>query len=228
MTTAMGLSVHQNLLKLVNSMDASTDISVNYVLLDEHRRDTPPRHPTYLEMIKTAIETLNRNSNKRGISKADILKYIAQNYQLGESMPEVNGLVRDVLNESLETGEIVQIRRNASWCQAPLFCTSEIENRRKVRIPETEADMERKKSLQLQIPIEIPLLKKIVNEEVTTAKRNIGTKKTQKKTGPKKRPAITKKRSQPTKKAPNAKRAKKSSTKVPPPTKMILRSTFRS
>lgn len=47
----------------------------------------PAAHPTYASMVKTAIGSLK---DKKGSSRAAILKYIVQNYKVGENIVQVN------------------------------------------------------------------------------------------------------------------------------------------
>lgn len=64
-------------------------------------------HPTYLTMIKRAILALN---DTKGASKAAILKYVAQNYQLGENLPVINTHIRNALKKGLDSGEVKQTK----------------------------------------------------------------------------------------------------------------------
>lgn len=49
-------------------------------------KKAPASHPTYSSMIRKAITELKE---KGGSSKAAILKYIAQNYKLGDNVTKV-------------------------------------------------------------------------------------------------------------------------------------------
>uniref|UniRef100_A0A8R1HQ36 H15 domain-containing protein n=2 Tax=Caenorhabditis japonica TaxID=281687 RepID=A0A8R1HQ36_CAEJA len=96
------------LIQMANHLDASTEeTSLNYVLLGRPHRDKAQTHPTYMEMIKGAIQAID---NGKGSSKAAILKYIAQNYHVGENLPKVNSHLRSVLKKAVDKGDIEQTR----------------------------------------------------------------------------------------------------------------------
>ncbi|CAI2354182.1 unnamed protein product [Caenorhabditis sp. 36 PRJEB53466] len=97
-----------SLIQMANHLDASTEqVSLNYVLLGRPHRDKTQSHPSYMEMIKGAIQAID---NGKGSSKAAILKYIAQNYHVGENLPKVNSHLRAVLKKAVDNGDIEQTR----------------------------------------------------------------------------------------------------------------------
>uniref|UniRef100_F1L5J8 Histone H1.X n=1 Tax=Ascaris suum TaxID=6253 RepID=F1L5J8_ASCSU len=58
-------------------------------------------HPGYQQMIKAAILAIN---DKKGSSRAAILKHIAQNFKLGEQLPTINAHLRQALRRGVESG----------------------------------------------------------------------------------------------------------------------------
>uniref|UniRef100_A0A914ZLI7 H15 domain-containing protein n=1 Tax=Parascaris univalens TaxID=6257 RepID=A0A914ZLI7_PARUN len=60
-----------------------------------------PTHPGYQQMIKAAILAIN---DKKGSSRAAILKHIAQNFKLGEQLPTINAHLRQALRRGVESG----------------------------------------------------------------------------------------------------------------------------
>ena len=52
----------------------------------EKKAKVPAAHPTYSEMVKAAVVALNE---KKGSSRAAILKYIAQTYKVGDNVAKV-------------------------------------------------------------------------------------------------------------------------------------------
>jgi hypothetical protein len=64
-------------------------------------------HPTYSAMIKAAIKNLNE---KTGSSKAAILKYILQNYKVGDNIKAVNSHLRVALKRGVTTGMCKQVK----------------------------------------------------------------------------------------------------------------------
>ncbi|CAB01632.1 Histone H1.X [Caenorhabditis elegans] len=97
-----------SLIHMANHLDASTEeISLNYVLLGHPHHERAQHHPSYMDMIKGAIQAID---NGTGSSKAAILKYIAQNYHVGENLPKVNNHLRSVLKKAVDSGDIEQTR----------------------------------------------------------------------------------------------------------------------
>ncbi|CAB3397414.1 unnamed protein product [Caenorhabditis bovis] len=99
-----------DLMGMVNRLDASNnEETLNYVLLGAPRHEKLPNHPTYLEMFQRAIRTLN---GKNGISPAAILKYIAQNYHVGENLPKLKTQLRGYLSGVVGNGEMINENGN--------------------------------------------------------------------------------------------------------------------
>ncbi|VDM46350.1 unnamed protein product [Toxocara canis] len=61
----------------------------------------PHAHPGYQQMIKAALVALN---DKKGSSRAAILKHMAQNFKLGEQLPTINAHLRQALRRGVESG----------------------------------------------------------------------------------------------------------------------------
>uniref|UniRef100_A0A1I7XMJ0 H15 domain-containing protein n=1 Tax=Heterorhabditis bacteriophora TaxID=37862 RepID=A0A1I7XMJ0_HETBA len=64
-------------------------------------------HPTYSAMIKKAITTLNE---KGGTSKIAILKYICQNYKVGDNLTKVNAHLRLAIKREVASGTLKQVK----------------------------------------------------------------------------------------------------------------------
>ncbi|PAV92108.1 hypothetical protein WR25_05770 isoform B [Diploscapter pachys] len=62
-------------------------------------------HPTYGSMIKQAIKNLK---DRKGASKQAILKYIVQNYKLGENLAKINAHLRIALKRGVTDGSFKQ------------------------------------------------------------------------------------------------------------------------
>ncbi|XP_021368877.1 histone H1-like [Mizuhopecten yessoensis] len=65
----------------------------------------PPAHPTYNAMIKSAIAA---NKDKKGSSKAAIVKYIMASYKVGNDAKPVNSRVKVALKNGLAKKDFVQ------------------------------------------------------------------------------------------------------------------------
>ncbi|EFP05958.1 hypothetical protein GCK72_017410 [Caenorhabditis remanei] len=186
-----------SLIHMANNLDASTEeISLNYVLLGRPHHERVQHHPSYMEMIKGAISAID---NGKGSSKAAILKYIAQNYHVGENLPKVNSHLRSVLKKAVDSGDIEQARGHGATGSFRM-------------------GKEREKNMQIVVPVQTqPMMmlkevrQKLENVAVTKkADKNQPSTSSavQKKGKPistmKKRGAMTKKRSSKNKMAPKA------------------------
>ncbi|CAI2358045.1 unnamed protein product [Caenorhabditis sp. 36 PRJEB53466] len=66
---------------------------------------TPSSHPPYISMIQSAIKQLK---DRKGASKQAILKYISQNYKLGDNVIQINSHLRQALKRGVVSKAIVQ------------------------------------------------------------------------------------------------------------------------
>ena len=64
-------------------------------------------HPTYSDMIKKAVNELKE---KKGSSRAAILKYILANYKVGNNFPQVNSHIRQALKKGVASGSLKQTK----------------------------------------------------------------------------------------------------------------------
>jgi histone H1/5 len=67
----------------------------------------PASHPTYQAMIKAAITHLKE---VKGSSRAALLKYILQNYKVGDNVKLVNARIRAALKRGVTTGALKQVK----------------------------------------------------------------------------------------------------------------------
>jgi histone H1/5 len=67
----------------------------------------PASHPTYHAMIKAAITHLKE---VKGSSRAAILKYILQNYKVGDNVKLVNARIRSALKRGVTAGALKQVK----------------------------------------------------------------------------------------------------------------------
>ncbi|CAJ0601593.1 unnamed protein product [Cylicocyclus nassatus] len=65
-------------------------------------------HPTYSAMIRKAVVELK---DKSGSSKSAILKYILQNYKLGENVAKVNAQLRTAIKKGVIKGDLKQVKK---------------------------------------------------------------------------------------------------------------------
>ncbi|MFH4976419.1 hypothetical protein AB6A40_003128 [Gnathostoma spinigerum] len=72
----------------------------------QKERKTSP-HPTYNDMIKAAIIELKE---KKGSSRAAILKYILQTYKLGDNLSMINARLRVALKRATASGILLQTK----------------------------------------------------------------------------------------------------------------------
>jgi histone H1/5 len=68
---------------------------------------TPSSHPTYGDMIRRAITDLK---DKKGSSRAAILKYILQHNKVGENIVQINAHLRQALKRGVSTGALKQVK----------------------------------------------------------------------------------------------------------------------
>ncbi|UMM36919.1 hypothetical protein L5515_008870 [Caenorhabditis briggsae] len=207
-----------SLIHMANNLDASTEeISLNYVLLGRPHHERVQHHPSYMEMIKGAIQAID---NGKGSSKAAILKYIAQNYHVGENLPKVNNHLRTVLKKAVDSGDIEQARGHGATGSFRM-------------------GKEREKNMQIVVPVQTqPMMmlkevrKKLENISKTDKNQPSTSSVPQKKGKPissmKKRGAMTKKRSSKNKMAPKARSAmlkKKKATSTSKPSTSLVHKT---
>uniref|UniRef100_A0A1I7U8A9 H15 domain-containing protein n=1 Tax=Caenorhabditis tropicalis TaxID=1561998 RepID=A0A1I7U8A9_9PELO len=184
------------LIHMANHLDASTeDVSLNYVLLGRPHHERVQHHPSYMEMIKGAIQAID---NGKGSSKAAILKYIAQNYHVGENLPKVNNHLRSVLKKAVDSGDIEQARGHGAT--GSFRMGRDGEKNWQVGIPIQTQQMQMLKEVRQKLA-GVAVSKKNDKNQPSTS--------TQKKGKPissmKKRGTMTKKRSSKNKMAPKAK-----------------------
>uniref|UniRef100_A0A914XAA3 H15 domain-containing protein n=1 Tax=Plectus sambesii TaxID=2011161 RepID=A0A914XAA3_9BILA len=67
----------------------------------------PASHPTYQAMIKAAITHLKE---AKGSSRAALLKYILQNYKVGDNVKLVNSRIRAALKRGVTAGGLKQVK----------------------------------------------------------------------------------------------------------------------
>ncbi|KAK6047966.1 linker histone H1 and H5 family protein [Cooperia oncophora] len=82
----------------------STDVAAGPSTIPRIAR--PKLHPPYSEMVHKAIAELKDRS---GSSKAAILRYLVQNYQLGDNVNKINTNIRLALKKGVEKGELKQV-----------------------------------------------------------------------------------------------------------------------
>uniref|UniRef100_A0A183V9Z3 Putative histone H1.6 n=2 Tax=Toxocara canis TaxID=6265 RepID=A0A183V9Z3_TOXCA len=68
---------------------------------------TPASHPAYGDMVKAAVVALKE---KKGSSRAAILKYILQHYKVGDNLTAVNAHLRLALKRGVSTGALKQTK----------------------------------------------------------------------------------------------------------------------
>ncbi|KAK5977148.1 Histone H1-delta [Trichostrongylus colubriformis] len=83
----------------------STDVAAGPLSLPRITRQ-PRMHPPYTEMVQKAIAELK---DKSGSSKAAIMRYLVQNYQLGDNVTKINTNIRLALKKGVEKGELKQV-----------------------------------------------------------------------------------------------------------------------
>uniref|UniRef100_A0A914ZRA1 H15 domain-containing protein n=1 Tax=Parascaris univalens TaxID=6257 RepID=A0A914ZRA1_PARUN len=64
-------------------------------------------HPAYGEMVKAAVVALKE---KKGSSRAAILKYILQHYKVGDNLTAVNAHLRQALKRGVSSGALKQTK----------------------------------------------------------------------------------------------------------------------
>uniref|UniRef100_F1LAA1 Histone H1.X n=1 Tax=Ascaris suum TaxID=6253 RepID=F1LAA1_ASCSU len=67
----------------------------------------PASHPAYGDMVKAAVVALKE---KKGSSRAAILKYILQHYKVGDNLTAVNAHLRQALKRGVSTGALKQTK----------------------------------------------------------------------------------------------------------------------
>lgn len=67
----------------------------------------PANHPTYSDMIRRAITDLK---NKKGSSRASLLKYILSNFKVGGNVIQINKNIRQALKKGVSTGALKQVK----------------------------------------------------------------------------------------------------------------------
>jgi len=68
---------------------------------------TPSSHPTYGDMVRRAITELK---DKKGSSRAGILKYILQHFKVGENVVQINAHLRQALKRGVTSGALKQVK----------------------------------------------------------------------------------------------------------------------
>ncbi|MFH4981667.1 hypothetical protein AB6A40_008376 [Gnathostoma spinigerum] len=68
---------------------------------------TAASHPTYQQMVKSAIAALN---DRKGSSRAAILKYIVQHFKVGDNMSLVGSRLRIALKRGVVAGALKQVK----------------------------------------------------------------------------------------------------------------------
>uniref|UniRef100_A0A1I7XJU6 WD_REPEATS_REGION domain-containing protein n=1 Tax=Heterorhabditis bacteriophora TaxID=37862 RepID=A0A1I7XJU6_HETBA len=72
----------------------------------EKKVKTPPSHPTYSAMIKSAIKELK---DHKGASKQAILKFITQSYKVGDNVTQINSHLRTAIKRGVSKGDLKQV-----------------------------------------------------------------------------------------------------------------------
>ncbi|KAI6206031.1 Histone H1.5 [Aphelenchoides besseyi] len=67
---------------------------------------TPSSHPTYIEMVKRAIDDLKEGH--KGSSRAAVLKYILSHFNVGEQIVSINAHLRQALKRGVTSGVLIQ------------------------------------------------------------------------------------------------------------------------
>ncbi|KAI6190980.1 putative histone H1.6 [Aphelenchoides bicaudatus] len=67
----------------------------------------PASHPPYGDMVRRAIADLK---DKKGSSRAAILKYILQHFKVGGNIIQVNAHIRQALKRGTSTGALKQVK----------------------------------------------------------------------------------------------------------------------
>ncbi|EGT40287.1 hypothetical protein CAEBREN_15137 [Caenorhabditis brenneri] len=187
-----------SLIHMANHLDASTEeISLNYVLLGRPHHERIQHHPSYMEMIKGAIQAID---NGKGSSKAAILKYIAQNYHVGENLPKVNSHLRSVLKKAVDSGDIEQARGHGAT--GSFRMGRELEKNLQVGIPVETQPMKMLKEVRQKLA-GVAVSKKFDKNQPSTS--SAAMKKGKPISSMKKRGTMTKKRSSKNKMAPKVK-----------------------
>lgn len=206
------------LIQMANHLDASTeDISLNYVLLGRPHHERVQHHPSYMEMIKGAIQAID---NGKGSSKAAILKYIAQNYHVGENLPKVNSHLRSVLKKAVDSGDIEQTRGHGAT--GSFRMGKEREKGLQIVVPVQTQPMMMLKEVRQKLE-NVAVSKKADKNQASTSGSMIH-KKGKPISSMKKRGTMTKKRSSKNKMAPKAKSAalkKKKATSAKKPSALV-------
>jgi histone H1/5 len=67
----------------------------------------PSSHPTYGDMVRRAVTELK---DKKGSSRAGILKYILQHFKVGENVVSINSHLRQALKRGVASGALSQVK----------------------------------------------------------------------------------------------------------------------
>lgn len=67
----------------------------------------PASHPSYGDMVRRAIADLKE---KKGSSRAAILKYILQHFKVGGNIIQVNARIRLALKNGVKSGALKQVK----------------------------------------------------------------------------------------------------------------------
>nr|CDJ85474.1 Histone H1 H5 domain containing protein [Haemonchus contortus] len=101
-----------------SATDMSTDLAVmptdtptDLATRPKDSRRQPRAHPPYTKMVQKAIAELNEKS---GSSKSAIVRYLIQNYQLGDNVSKINTNIRRALKKGVEKGELKQVTGNGA------------------------------------------------------------------------------------------------------------------
>ena len=67
----------------------------------------PASHPTYAAMVKAGITKL---ADRKGSSRAAILKFICANYKVGDNLVQINAHLRSALKRGASNGTLKQVK----------------------------------------------------------------------------------------------------------------------
>ena len=100
-----------NFIIMSDAVVAATPAKVAKVAKSTPKKKAAPKkaadHPKYTEMVAAAIAALKE---KKGSSKAAILKYIIANYKVGDKVEKVNKSIKTALKGGLVAGSLKQTK----------------------------------------------------------------------------------------------------------------------
>uniref|UniRef100_A0A0N5ARJ8 H15 domain-containing protein n=1 Tax=Syphacia muris TaxID=451379 RepID=A0A0N5ARJ8_9BILA len=161
----------------------------------------PAAHPSYGEMIKDAIIHLKE---KKGSSRAAILKFISQNYKVSENLAVVNAHLRQALKRGVTSNALKQVRGNGASGSFRLAQIKPVEKKVK-KVPKPKA----KKPTSKKVAAKKPVAKSKTAAKKKVQKKPAKTPAAKPKAASKKTPAKAKKPAAAAKTKPAAKKTTK-------------------